>query len=51
MSSSYLLDTFVLTILVKRGKSYLDVACGRGKWGFLELDIGTARKSMSQDGP
>lgn len=35
MSSSYLLDPFVLTALVEKGKSYLDVACGRGKWGYL----------------
>jgi len=35
MSSSYLLDPFVMTLLVEKGKSYLDVACGRGKWGYL----------------
>jgi len=35
MSSSYLLDPFVLTSLVEKGKSCLDVACGRGKWGYL----------------
>lgn len=35
MSSSYLLDPFVITLLLEKGKSYLDVACGRGKWGYL----------------
>ena len=35
MSSSYLLDPFILTLLVEKGKSYLDVACGKGKWGYL----------------
>ncbi|RLE41358.1 hypothetical protein DRJ19_06070 [Candidatus Woesearchaeota archaeon] len=44
MSSSYLLDPFVITLLVKAGKSYLDVACGRGKWGYL---ITTSHKPPS----
>jgi len=35
MSSSYLLDPFVLTFLAEKGKTYLDIACGRGKWGYL----------------
>jgi ubiquinone/menaquinone biosynthesis C-methylase UbiE len=35
MSSSYLLDPFVLTLLVEKDKSILDIACGRGKWGYL----------------
>jgi SAM-dependent methyltransferase len=35
VSSSYLLDPFVLTNFVDKGKSYLDIACGRGKWGYL----------------
>jgi ubiquinone/menaquinone biosynthesis C-methylase UbiE len=35
MSSSYLLDPFVMTLLVEKGKSCLDVACGKGKWGYL----------------
>jgi ubiquinone/menaquinone biosynthesis C-methylase UbiE len=35
MSSSYLLDPFVLTLLTEQGKSYLDIGCGRGKWGYL----------------
>lgn len=44
MSSSYLLDPFVLTVLVEKGKSYLDIACGRGKWGYL---IKTSHKPPS----
>jgi len=35
MSSSYLLDPFVMTLLAEKSKSYLDIACGRGKWGYL----------------
>lgn len=35
MSSSYLLDPFVITLLVEKGKSFLDIGCGKGKWGFL----------------
>jgi len=35
MSSSYLLDPFILTVLVKKGGSYLDIGCGKGKWGYL----------------
>jgi ubiquinone/menaquinone biosynthesis C-methylase UbiE len=44
MSSSYLLDPFVLTLLTERGKSYLDIGCGRGKWGYL---IKTSHKPPS----
>jgi ubiquinone/menaquinone biosynthesis C-methylase UbiE len=35
MSSSYLLDPFILTVLAERGKSYLDIGCGKGKWDYL----------------
>ncbi len=34
MSSSHLLDPFILQ-RIKRNKIILDVACGKGKWGFL----------------
>ena len=35
MSSSYLLDPFILTVLAEGDKSYLDIGCGKGKWGYL----------------
>jgi len=35
MSSSYLLDPFILTVLAKEGGAYLDIGCGKGKWGYL----------------
>lgn len=35
MSSSYLLDPFVMTVLAEKEQSYLDLGCGRGKWGYL----------------
>jgi ubiquinone/menaquinone biosynthesis C-methylase UbiE len=44
MSSSYLLDPFVMTLLIEKDKSILDVGCGRGKWGYL---IGASPKSPS----
>ena len=44
MSSSYLLDPFILTLIAEKGKSYLDIGCGRGKWGYL---IKTSHKPPS----
>jgi ubiquinone/menaquinone biosynthesis C-methylase UbiE len=44
MSSSYLLDPFVITILAEEGQSYLDIGCGKGKWGYL---IKTSHKPPS----
>ncbi|MEM2180850.1 MAG: class I SAM-dependent methyltransferase [Nitrososphaeria archaeon] len=44
MSSSYLLDPFVMTLLTDKGKSYLDIGCGKGKWGYL---INTSHKPPS----
>lgn len=41
MSSSYLLDPFLITLLAEGGKSYLDIGCGKGKWGYL---INTSHK-------
>lgn len=44
MSSSYLLDPFILTVLAKEGRAYLDIGCGKGKWGYL---IKTSHKPPS----
>jgi len=44
MSSSFLLDPFVITLLVEKSKSCLEIACGRGKWGYL---IKTSHKPPS----
>lgn len=35
MSSSHLLDPFIINLFGKEGKSFLDIACGFGKWGYL----------------
>ena len=35
MSSSHLLDPFIVSLLSEKDHSYLDIACGFGKWGYL----------------
>ncbi len=44
MSSSYLLDPFIINLMAEKGKSYLDIGCGLGKWGYL---IQTSHKPSS----
>lgn len=44
MSSSYLLDPFIINLMAEEGRSYLDIGCGLGKWGYL---IQTSHKPPS----
>jgi len=44
MSSSYLIDPFILSLFIEKEKSILDIGCGRGKWGYL---IKTSHKPPS----
>jgi len=35
MSSSHLLDPYIIAIIAEKNKSYLDIGAGHGKWGYL----------------